>query len=810
MEYNLTNTIKSKIFLILCTSFLLLFSFFNASSVSAADTLTISIPDTISLDVLPSASGTFASTSSNITARTTYTHGYTLGIKASSANNNALINTSNSSKTIPSITSSISENDFSSSASYNNKWGIKPSKLNSSSNTNYLPAPTSTSLTVLDKTTAANSTNNSYTIGLGTKVDSTQTPGTYENTFVFTVTANGAPYTINYNANTADTVTNMPSPNPQTGETFATSINIASTVPARNGFNFKGWCTAQVADGATCTGTTYNPNGGGTNLSWAIDQTAATNTLTLYAMWGKEAMLSMGRTVNQKLKRLAGNSTAAYDTEDNTITALTRANSLPADFTPATDNIISTTSSTIPIYAWFDSGTIYYYSEAPTILMNPDSSYLFNNLRTLSDLSTISAWDTSRVTNMSYMLYSVGRSATAFILSLSSWDTSHVKNMSNMFSLIGHDATSFTLDISSWDTSSVTNMSGMFSNTGYKATTFTLNLSSWNTSHATDMSHLFQYAGYSATTWSVGNLSSWDTSNVTNMSYMFYGASYNTTNFTIDLSSWNTSSVTNMSYMFYYAGHSVTSFAPIISSWNTSSVTNMNCMFYRAGYNANSFALDLSSWDTSSVTNMSSMFDSAGYKATTWSVGILSSWNTSNVTDMSSMFHNAGYSITSFVLNLSSWNTSNVTDMSSMFSYSGRNATTWSVGDLSSWNTSNVTSMYWMFSETGRNATTWSVGDLSSWNTSNVKNMSHMFYNSGYSATRFVLNLSSWNTAGVNNMDAMFTNAGLVATTWSVTIPKTNNGTATGGIANTTSNLYCSSTSVTALPHPGESFTLAN
>ena len=57
---------------------------------------------------------------------------------------------------------------------------------------------------------------------------------------------------------------------------------------------------------------------------------------------------------------------------------------------------------------------------------------------------------------------------------------------------------------------------------------------------------------------------------------------------------------------------------------------------------------------------------------------------------------------------------------------------------------------------------------------------------------------------------SMFSSAGRSATTWSVTIPKTNNGTATGPINNTTSNLYGSTTSVTATPPSGKSFTLAN
>ena len=471
-------------------------------------------------------------------------------------------------------------------------------------------------------------------------VSLTQPAGTYTGKVLYTLVhpvdkRPAIPYTINYNKNTIATVSNLPSSNPQVGMTSEDTVDIFDNLPARNGYAFKGWCTTEVADDATCTGTTYNPDGRRTNLAIPIDHTKASNTITLHAVWEKAALLDTGLNVNQKLKRLAGNSSATYSTEDNAITALVRANSLPSGFTPTSNNTISTSTSISPIYAWFDSGTIYYYSVVSTIMMNRSSSFFFYNMRALSDLSTIY----------------------------------------------------------SWNTSSVTSMSSMFSSAGRSATTFNLNLSSWNTSSVTDMSSMFYYAGYNATTWSVG---------------------------------------------------------------------------------------DLSSWNTSNVTNMSNMFSTAGRNANTWSVGDLSSWNTSSVTNMSGMFYAACGNATTFILNLSSWDTSSVTSMNNMFYMTGSNATTWSVGDLSSWDTSSVT------------------------------NMNSMFSSAGSSATTFTLNLSSWDTSSVTSMSNMFASAGYRATTWSVTIPKTNNGTTTGPITNTTANLYGNSTSVTATPPSGRSFTLAN
>ena len=676
-----------------------------------------------------------------------------------------------------------------------------------------------------------------------------------------------------------------------------TATAIKTSTFALSGYLFYGWNTS-----ANGTGTFYSDGQKVTNL------TSTGNTITLYAVWTNGAYLDTGQNVNQKLKRLAGNSSATYSTQDNTITAIVRSNTLPDDFIPATGNTISHSTSPTPIYAWYDSAstTIYYYSEATTILMNKNSNHFFGQMRALSNLSTISTWDTAKVTEMSSMFYYAGYSASSFTLDLSSWNTSSVRSMHQMFNYAGRSATTFNISyISNWDTSSVTNMNSMFSSAGSSATSWSIgnlsnwdtssvtnmnsmfssagssatswsigNLSNWDTSSVTNMSHMFNsagrsattfnisyisdwdtskvtimdgifsYAGYSATTWSIGDLSDWDTSKVTTMQYMFSSAGYSATSWSIgDLSSWDTSSVTNMSYMFNSAGYSATTWSiGDLSDWDTSKVTTMQYMFSSAGYSANTWSIgDLSDWDTSNVTTLREMFGNAGRNATTWSIGDLSSWNTSSVTNMSSMFSSAGYSANAWSIgDLSDWNTSSVTDMSSMFSSAGYSATSWSIGDLSNWNTSGVTTMQFMFSYAGYSATTWSIGsdlsdwdtskvtimdgmfqaaghsatiftlDLSDWDTSNVTNMTYMFNYAGCNSSTFILNLSSWDTSNVTSMYGMFNTAGYNATTWSVTIPKTNDGTATGPIANTTSNLYGNTTSVTATPPLVRSFTLAD
>jgi len=134
----------------------------------------------------------------------------------------------------------------------------------------------------------------------------------------------------------------------------------------------------------------------------------------------------------------------------------------------------------------------------------------------------IEVWDTSSVTDMSYMF----AYAEAFNGDISSWDTSSVTTMYTMF--IG--AKAFNGDISSWDTSSVTTMSCMF----YGATAFNGDIASWDTSSVTNI-----YGMFDGATAFNGDIASWDTSSLINRTCMFIGAKA----FTGDISSWDTSNI---------------------------------------------------------------------------------------------------------------------------------------------------------------------------------------------------------------------------------------------------------------------------
>ena len=287
MIFTITKKLMKRAGLMMIIMFSVIFSVIVGENgvYATASTLTISVVDSVALDITSiSTSGTFATSdtsTNNISVRTTNGTGYTLGIKASTEGSNALNGANSTSIPSHTVSAGISEATYSTDSTYNNTWGYRPSKLNSTANSNYLPGPTSASSPIeLDKTTSANPTSsNNYNLAIGVRVDGNTAAGAYSNTFILTVVANPSIYSITYNKNTTDTVSGMPT-NVVNQETSGETVTLASNTPTRTGYTFQGWCTVAVADGADCTGTSYSA---GSN--WTIDQTQSSNSLSLYARW---------------------------------------------------------------------------------------------------------------------------------------------------------------------------------------------------------------------------------------------------------------------------------------------------------------------------------------------------------------------------------------------------------------------------------------------------------------------------------------------------------------------------------------------
>ena len=269
----------------------------EATYVPATTTLSIvSSKDTASVDITPtSASGTFATSAAADMAEFTVTTdnltGYSLNILGTDTSGQ-LVN-STTGDTLDTISADTTENDFRTglASTYNNKWGYRLN-VNSTTTTNFFSAPTSTSTAKTIYTTSApntTGTSDSFTLGVGARVDYTKPVGTYTNTFVLTAVANNITYAINYLDNTGDTITDLPAAEGSSNIT-ASSFTLSTTEPQRTGYDFIGWCdgtVTHVTSGTdTCAGTTYQA---GDTYTFTSISSTSTNTANLYAMWKKGA-----------------------------------------------------------------------------------------------------------------------------------------------------------------------------------------------------------------------------------------------------------------------------------------------------------------------------------------------------------------------------------------------------------------------------------------------------------------------------------------------------------------------------------------
>ena len=208
----------------------------------------------------------FSTTAQTITVATDNYTGYNLTL-TTSGSSTSLVNVSDSSLTIPTITLPSGSSSITS-ASFDNEYGF------STDGTNYYPVPNPSGSGTTLKTTSASGTD-SMTLTFGMEVDSSTSPGTYQNTFVITAVVNNPQYSITYNANTTDTVSNMPS-NVSTTISNTGTVDISAMTPTRSGYAFLGW----DEDSTVTSNPTYAPGD-----TIALEPTQA-NGITLYAIWG--------------------------------------------------------------------------------------------------------------------------------------------------------------------------------------------------------------------------------------------------------------------------------------------------------------------------------------------------------------------------------------------------------------------------------------------------------------------------------------------------------------------------------------------
>lgn len=259
------------------------------------------------------------------------------------------------------------------------------------------------------------------------------------------------------------------------------------------------------------TATSYEPYFG--NIT--SDTIVTRGDHTLYAMWEKkESTFITGPEFNAKIKQLAGNPDATKDTDDTNITSIQRANSLP-NFELTDNNIVSTSDSSTPTYAWYDNGTIYYYTEAFNPYTNDDSSYMFTRLKNLTSLN-VSTFNTTKTTTMQMMFGILPKIET---IDVSNFDTSNVTSMYAMFNSYDTNNGSYQSSLKhislgeKFNTSKVTNMRSMFA---YCSKLESLDLSTFDTKNVTTMYHMLMYTSRLTSL----DLSTFDMSSVTDISYI--------------------------------------------------------------------------------------------------------------------------------------------------------------------------------------------------------------------------------------------------------------------------------------------------
>ena len=217
------------------------------------------------LSAITLAPKSFGTTAQTISVTTNNYTGYNLTLTTSGSSTN-LVNVSDSSLIIPTITLPQGSSSITA-ANFNNEYGF------STDATNYYPVPAPSGNGTTLKTTSSSGTS-STTLTFGIEVDGSIPAGTYQNTFVITALANIPQYSITYNANTNDTVNNMPS-NVSTTTSATGTITLSSNTPTRTSYTFLGWDT----DSTVTSNPTYLPGD-----TIALEPTQA-NTMTLYAIW---------------------------------------------------------------------------------------------------------------------------------------------------------------------------------------------------------------------------------------------------------------------------------------------------------------------------------------------------------------------------------------------------------------------------------------------------------------------------------------------------------------------------------------------
>ena len=153
--------------------------------------ISLSLQDTVDLNVTPTQNGTFSSNTASLSISTNNETGYSLYMATSNGKNTLTSNNPSTTNVISAINTTPNDTGITSSNFTSNTWGYNLSQDSPSSTTTYKPVPTTNGNTAIISTTSPTDTD-TYNLTFGTKVDTTLPSGTYSNQVIISAVANPA------------------------------------------------------------------------------------------------------------------------------------------------------------------------------------------------------------------------------------------------------------------------------------------------------------------------------------------------------------------------------------------------------------------------------------------------------------------------------------------------------------------------------------------------------------------------------------------------------------------------------------------
>ena len=156
-------------------------------SLSVAPVISLSLQDTVAVEVTPTQDGTFSYNTAALSISTNNETGYSLYMATSNGENTLTSQNPGISNVISAVNGG--DNGVTSANFTNNTWGYNLSQDSVSDTTAYKAVPTATGDTALI-TTSSPTEADTYNLTFGTKVDTSLPSGTYSNDVVVSVVAN--------------------------------------------------------------------------------------------------------------------------------------------------------------------------------------------------------------------------------------------------------------------------------------------------------------------------------------------------------------------------------------------------------------------------------------------------------------------------------------------------------------------------------------------------------------------------------------------------------------------------------------------